>query len=220
MSKKGEIINLINQGESVENIVQRGFNKKYVYEIIRDLKKKGISSDDNSKTDNSVSWNHSLDSFDIKNETLFTEELQKNSFKDANYKEYKISSVNDLNKIQNFIKNIKKYSSYIQNIEVSIKVDLNFSHAYTKEDLEQKEEVKIIKEPKFNPIETYRKGGEEELLALLKELEVEDMKDIIRKYLPDPRGYVYKWKDVEKIINYIIQRTSKLAVKGNVFFSE
>ena len=72
----------------------------------------------------------------------------------------------------------------------------------------------------LNPIEIYRDKGEEKLSNILHQYDIAVLKEIARRYTPDSRGYVYKWMDIDKIINFIIERAEKLSKKGSVFVTD
>ncbi|NMM61199.1 hypothetical protein HBE96_00475 [Clostridium sp. P21] len=55
---------------------------------------------------------------------------------------------------------------------------------------------------------------------LLNSFNLEQLKDIARQYTPDARGYVYKWNDKNKIIDYIVERSMSLSEKGSVFVTD
>lgn len=72
----------------------------------------------------------------------------------------------------------------------------------------------------LNPIEIYRDKGKEQLSNILHNCDITILKEIARRYTPDSRGYVYKWMDTEKIINYIVERAENLSTKGSVFVTD
>ena len=64
----------------------------------------------------------------------------------------------------------------------------------------------------MNPIDTYREGKQEKLLA-------EEMQKIIKKFMPDMSRKMYRCKDYQKLINYICFKSESLATKGDVFYT-
>jgi len=64
----------------------------------------------------------------------------------------------------------------------------------------------------LNPIDTYREGKQEKLLA-------EEMQKIIKKFMPDMSRKMYRCKDCKKLIDYIYFRSESLATKGDVFYT-
>lgn len=72
----------------------------------------------------------------------------------------------------------------------------------------------------LNPIEIYRDKGGENLSNVLHQCDIVVLKEIARRYTPDSRGYVYKWTDIDKIVNFIIERAEKLSKKGSVFVTD
>ena len=64
----------------------------------------------------------------------------------------------------------------------------------------------------MNPIDTYREGKQEKLLA-------EEMQKIIKKFMPDMSRKMYQCKNCQKLINYICFRSESLVTKGDVFYT-
>jgi hypothetical protein len=72
----------------------------------------------------------------------------------------------------------------------------------------------------LNPIDFIRKNTIENLNNELNKLDIKELKNICKKYMPDPTRKTYRLKDKDKVIIYIIFRASKLADKGKVFVNE
>ena len=70
-----------------------------------------------------------------------------------------------------------------------------------------------------NPIVVYREKGEEGVRKLLNDIDNENIIHIIRAYMPDMTRNIYRSKDREKLIKYVVYRASKLAEKGSVFMT-
>ena len=62
--------------------------------------------------------------------------------------------------------------------------------------------------------------GKEQLSSILHKYDITVLKEIARRYTPDSRGYVYKWTDADKVINYIVERAENLSTKGSVFVTD
>jgi hypothetical protein len=72
----------------------------------------------------------------------------------------------------------------------------------------------------LNPVTLYRDIGADELKKQLMFLELKDLLKIIRTYTPDLNGKIYREKNIVLVIDYIIDRASKLSRIGHVFRSE
>lgn len=69
----------------------------------------------------------------------------------------------------------------------------------------------------INPIQYYREMSEQELYKILNNYTNKDLYKIIKKYMPDNTRNIYRRKNKEDIIKYIIFRSKMLADKGSVF---
>lgn len=69
----------------------------------------------------------------------------------------------------------------------------------------------------LNPVVTYRIDGEQGLRKKLELIELAELKKITRTYTPDCNGVIYRLKDTNKIIDYIIERAEKLSCLGQCF---
>lgn len=115
----------------------------------------------------------------------------------------------DLEEILELLRNNERL---LKNVNIEIKICIT------------KEESKKLKiDKKFNtseivnPIEVYRNKGEKELRKILLDCDIAMLREVAKQYTPDPRRYVYKWTDAEKIVDYIVKRSMSLSQKGNVF---
>lgn len=224
-SKKDDILQMLAEGKTVDDIVDGGFTRKYVNEVIR-----------NSKNRNSYS--------------IPTEDARSTSDIDETKKDRDIvclqTNIEDIKKILNCdIQNSNtgnNHESKKNQIEAAIKMlqfilasenllqctSLNINIAVTDSDIRdnvtisEKLTEQIEKETfeKINPIKVYREKGEPILRDILKKYSIAVLKDIVRQYTPDTRGYVYKWNDIDKIVDYIVERASSLSEKGSVFVSD
>lgn len=164
-TKKDKIIQLYKEGLAVENIINKGFTKKYVNQVLKDLK----SSDFVTSSDNKFNIN------DIKQLTSIVEMLQSKS-----------------DKI-----NI--------NINISIKVD------------SCNDSLKNSKTPLLNPVTVFRDIGGDGLKERLMLLQLKDLLKIVKTYTPDINGKIYKEKNLNVVVDYIVERASKLSKIGQVF---
>lgn len=215
-SKKEIILNLLDEGKSLDDLLVLGYNKKYVQEIIRDTKKRanGIISEKNRN----AQFEREDDISKIKKDICEIKEfLETSNWKGcqnfySNKEKNNRQALLDLIKVLELLKDNNQLLSSI-NIEVKICVDE--SKLESKMNQERSNAIDIL-----NPIEIYRDKGEEILRDILHDYDIAALKEIARRYTPDSRGYVYKWMDIERIINYIIERTESLSKKGSVFVTD
>lgn len=69
----------------------------------------------------------------------------------------------------------------------------------------------------INPIQLARNTEKEALIGMLMEQDHQLLKEICKKYTPDSRNLAYKWKNKNRLVDYIIERSYLLAAKGEVF---
>lgn len=69
----------------------------------------------------------------------------------------------------------------------------------------------------INPVVYYREHNEQGLRSKLNEYSLEELIKITKTYTPDLNRTMYRCKNKEKVIEYIITRSSKLSVLGGVF---
>jgi hypothetical protein len=68
--------------------------------------------------------------------------------------------------------------------------------------------------------EIYKKMGAEGLKDKLNDLQIDELKEIIKTHRLDPKKYFYKWKTTEKFINFIIEKVKYKIDKGKTFIAE
>lgn len=68
----------------------------------------------------------------------------------------------------------------------------------------------------LDPIELVR-SGEDVLRAKLAELDLDRLIDIVAQFGMDPSKLVMKWKDRDRVIDHIVERSSARATKGDAF---
>jgi len=71
----------------------------------------------------------------------------------------------------------------------------------------------------LNPISTLREGTKENLLNELQNISVDELKSIIRKYMPDMTRKMYRCSESQKLIDYICKRTESIVTNGDVFYT-
>jgi hypothetical protein len=210
-TKKEEILSLLAEGKTLDDILQLGFNKKYVKEVIRETNKKEAKNLDIKKPKDDDIVQMQKDIKEIKKLLGEQGSLNKKEFLGDDKIILKKQQLNQALKILNFVKDNEQFLNYI-------KLDINIS--ITDIEKNQKTETPKTKDTngvKINPIEIYRNSGEIALRELLNSFDIDQLKDIARQYTPDARGYVYKWNDNNKIIDYIVERSISLSEKGSVF---
>lgn len=213
-SKKETILKLLDEGKNIEDLVILGYNKKYIKEVIRNAK--GRNEEKNSKENSQSDTKNDI--AQIKNDISDIKEFLKSSHWNlcqnvyGNGEKNNRQTVLDLMKVLKFLENNEQLLNNI-NLEVKICIGDN-------------KQVNRISGNEFydidelNPIEIYRDKGEEKLSNILHKCDIAVLKEIARRYTPDSRGYVYKWMDIDKIINFIIERAEKLSKKGSVFVTD
>ncbi len=165
ITKKDQIIELHKKGFGIEDIIKKGFTKKYINQVLKNLK----DSDSVDSSNNKTTIGH------IKELLSILEDLQNKS-----------------DKI-----NI--------NINISIKVDTCSNTTSNN------------KAPLLNPVAIFRDIGKDGLKEQLMLLQLEDLLKIIKTYTPDLNGKIYKQKNLNIIIEYIVERASNLSKVGQVF---
>lgn len=213
-TKKEQILNLVAEGKTLADILQLGFNKKYVKEVMRETNKKNDKNLNIDKSKNDVITQMQKEIKEIKKLLKEHGSVNKKESLDDDKFLLKKQQLNQALKILNFVKNNEQFLNYIQ-------LDINI--AITNIEKNRKSEsvkFKGTNDFKINPIEIYRNSGEVTLRELLNSFNLEQLKYIARQYTPDARGYVYKWNDSNKIINYIVERSTSLSEKGSVFVTD
>lgn len=165
VTKKDQIIQLYKEGIEIEGIIKKGFTKKYVNQVLKDLKFSDFVAPSNNKF-----------------------------------------NVSDVKQLASVLEMLQSKSDKIKiNINISIKVD-SCSDASSNP-----------KTPLLNPVTVFRDVGEDRLKEQLMLLQLEDLIKIAKAYTPDLNGKIYKQKNVNVLIDYIIERASKLSKVGQVF---
>lgn len=80
----------------------------------------------------------------------------------------------------------------------------------------KKVKKKVVIEPKLNPLELISKS-EVDLREKLSELEVIDLKNIIKFYEMDNTSSCSRWKKKDRLINYVIDVSKSRVNRGNAF---
>ena len=213
-SKKETILKLLDEGKNIEDLVITGYNKKYVKEVIRNSK--GRNEEKNSKgnlqsdTQNDIAQIRN-DISDIKD---FLESSHWNSCQNvyANGEKNNRQTVLDLMRVLQFLENNEQL---LNSINLEVKICIGDSKQTSRGSGNEIHDIDGL-----NPIEIYRDKGEEKLSNILHQYDIAVLKEIARRYTPDSRGYVYKWMDIDKIINFIIERAEKPSKKGSVFVTD
>ena len=82
----------------------------------------------------------------------------------------------------------------------------------------KKVKSKVIIEPKLNPL-AFISNGELELRDKLLELEVNDLKNIIKFYEMDNTNSCSRWRKKVRLINYIVDVSKNIVNRRKVFRS-
>jgi hypothetical protein len=224
-TKKDDILKLLSEGKAIDDIVKVGFNRKYVNEIIRDSKNVNSSNQNNNSeniTQTSADRQRINDITSLQKEVDDIKNIIGNNIQGFNIEnkiESKKRQIEEIMKILNFISHNEQLLPYMKlNINISI-TDMGIldNDTVSEKTIQRKPKDNL---EKINPIDIYREKGEGALRDILKTYDISALKDTARQYTPDTRGYVYKWSDISKIIDYIVERASNLSEKGSVFVSD
>lgn len=216
MSKKEEIIRLFNNGAQDKEIADRiDTSLKYVRQVLKDKRKSPISDEANREN------NHESEidciNKDINELKLKIEEQGRIVQYILNDKEGKATDKEEdiilrIEEVESFIKNIKKNYRYIKDFKVKFTIDWDNS-------FHEKGENTIDDKPSFNPIAFYRKEGEKKLKEKLSYLSNEELIQIIKEYVSDHKGDACKWKNKDKLVQYILDRVKNFAESSKVFYT-
>lgn len=213
-SKKEAILKLLDEGKNVEDLVILGYNKKYVKEVIRNAK----GRDDTRISKEKVHSDAKNDIVQIKNDISDIKDFLETSHWNlcqnvyGNGEKNNRQTVLDLMKVLKFLENNEQL---LNNINLEVKICIGDSKQINKVSGNELYDI-----DELNPIEIYRDKGKEKLSNILHNCDITVLKEIARRYTPDSRGYVYKWMDIEKVINYIVERAENLSKKGSVFVTD
>jgi hypothetical protein len=69
----------------------------------------------------------------------------------------------------------------------------------------------------FNPVVMFRKLGENELKKQLEIMDIKELRKMVRTWVPDMNGTMYRTKKKERVINYILERSHNLSRLGQCF---
>ncbi|AGY77726.1 hypothetical protein [Clostridium autoethanogenum] len=165
ITKKYQIIKFYKDGLDIDNIIGKGFNKKYVKQVLRDFKASNFDSSSNNKAN--------VD--DIKQLAAILEDLQ-----------------NKCDKL---------------NININISISVNSCNPNSIN----------TNMPLLNPVTAFRDIGAARLKEQLNLFKLDELIKMIKVYTPDLNGIIYKQKDINVVIEYIVERSSKLSKMGQVF---
>ena len=205
MSKKDEIIKLFNAGIKDEEIADKvDSSLKYVRQVLKAKKASSYKSNIESDLKAEIECIN-----EVINDLKFKVEEQERIVQYMLNKEEKTSNniediVIGIEEVKSFIEKIKQNHEYIKDFRAKFTIEWDSSFNKKAEDTTQDR-------PSFNPVVFYRKEGEKKLRDKLNYLSNEELVEMIREYVPDLKGYAYKWKNKDKLIQYILGK-----VKGFV----
>lgn len=216
MSKKDEIIKLFKEGIQEKEIANKiGSSLKYVRQVLKDKRTPVIEKELNTEN------NHKLEIDYIHkeiNELKFKIEEQEKIIlyllnnKDGEASNNGSNTIMRIEEVESFIEDIKKDYKHIKDFKVKFTIEWDSSFV-------KKSQNVIDDKPSFNPIVFYRKEGEKKLKDKLNYLSSEELIQIIKEYVPDLKGYAYKWKNKDKLVQYILDRVKYFAESGKVFYT-
>ncbi len=216
MSKKEEIIRLFNNGVQDKEIADRiETSLKYIRQVLKDKRKPSVS--DEANKGNIEKSEIDRINKDLNELKLKIEELERIIQYILNDKEGKAADKKEdvivrLEEVESFIKNIKENYRYIKDFKVRFTMDWDNS-------FHEKDENTIDDKPSFNPIAFYRKEGEKKLKEKLSYLSNEELIQIIKEYVSDHKGDAGKWKNKDKLVQYILDRVKNFAESCKVLYT-
>lgn len=69
----------------------------------------------------------------------------------------------------------------------------------------------------YNPISAYYKDGRASVEQALNTLDIDGLKEVIKRRGMDGTGRTRKWKTKEKLVNFILDMSESRALQGDVF---
>lgn len=70
---------------------------------------------------------------------------------------------------------------------------------------------------KLDPFKVLADSSEQDLIARLADLSLEELRDIIAQFGMDPRRLVMKWRDARRVREHIVATTAQRSRKGDAF---
>ncbi|HEX8754028.1 MAG TPA: hypothetical protein VF731_11500 [Solirubrobacterales bacterium] len=70
---------------------------------------------------------------------------------------------------------------------------------------------------KLDPFEAFKEGGENVLRDRLRNLNLEQLKDVVAQYGMDPNRLAMKWKSSERLADHIVGFVKARSQKGSAF---
>jgi len=166
ITKKSQIIQLYKEGYDIDSIEKKGFNRKYIRQVLKTINipsKKTSSNNKNSK-----------------------------------------NNIDELKEIISLLERLPNLSSKID-ININIKIET------------EKDNNNLKNQELINPVILIREIGSENLRKELSNYNLESLIKIAKTYTPDYNKKIYKKKDKNEIIDFIVERASKLAKVGQAF---
>lgn len=173
ITQKDQILQLHKEGYKIEEIIQKGFNKKYVNQVLKNI----MSPPEHSSTD-----------------------LQKN--------------IRDLKYVISLLEGLCNDPQKI-NIKLNVSIEIATDKSITNDSAGSVTTQQSL----LNPVALFRELGEDCLRKKLKDYQLTDLLKIAKTYTPDLSRKIYKEKNSDLIIDYIIERASTLSKVGQVFRS-
>ncbi len=70
---------------------------------------------------------------------------------------------------------------------------------------------------KLDPFKVLADNSEQDLMARLADLSLEELRDIVAQFGMDPRRLVMKWTDAQRVRQHIVATTAQRSRKGDAF---
>ncbi|GKU24488.1 hypothetical protein [Clostridium folliculivorans] len=241
ISKKTEIIKLYEEGLSIEDISSKGFTKKYVKQVLKNSKLLSEAISSALPTEFLEPVTTEEPKIEIA-EPPVVEEVPTEI--EAPPEESNNSS--SLKEVITLLQSLEEASAQVDiSLNISVKIDIDntiktgesahrdcITNASEYDKNTASETVKNCSCPTepdtvcnplseenslLNPVAALRALGEGGLKDKLSSLNPKDLINIIRTYTPDLTGKVYRKRNKNAIIEYIVEKSSSLSKLGQVF---
>jgi hypothetical protein len=201
ISKKDDILKLYEEGFNVEEIVEKGFSKKYVKQVLKNIPL--------------------VEPVPKENLALYPEsELKSDNVIPCSTENINHDSISKLKEIVQLLENLDTTSI---SIDINISINKNVQKAENTEtiipdssdaddlkDSINKCECTLKEESSINPIAELKSLDKEALEKKLTALKQKDLVELIKSYITDVSDSIYKKRSKKTLINYIIEKLHSL----------
>lgn len=232
ISKKDEIIKLYEEGLSIEDIASKGFTKKYVNQVLKKAKllNKAVSAALPTET---------LEPIITEEPKIETNEphVLEETPTEVETSQEEVKNSSSLREVITLLESLEKASAKVDiSLNISVKIDIdntietgtsNNTHCNNPSKAESNcncsPETATVnnclceEDSLLNPVDALSALGEGGLKDKLASLNPKELINIIKTYTPDLTGKVYRKRNKNAIIEYILEKSSSLSKLGQVF---